>query len=170
MNPLQCYILSGVSGAGKSTWIQNQAWADNADIHSADAYFLQDGVYRFDPKLLPEAHAECLRGFIHGVRPGFRAKEMGLDLSDQAIQVVDNTNTTNEEIAPYYSVAKAYGYSVTLVTLRVNLELAAQRNTHGVPLAGIEAMQKRISDRRIPRFWDMKEETYLWHQNGWIKV
>jgi predicted ABC-type ATPase len=170
MSELQCYILSGVSGAGKSTWIQNQAWADKADVHSADHYFVKDGVYRFDPKLLPEAHGACLRDFIHGVRPGWRAKEMGLSLEDQPIQVVDNTNTTNEEIAPYYSVAKAYGYKVTLVTLRVNLELAAKRNTHGVPLAGIQAMQDRISARRIPRFWDLKEETYLWHQDAWLKV
>ena len=170
MSELQCYILSGVSGAGKSTWIQNQPWADRADVHSADHYFEKDGVYRFDPKKLSEAHGECLRGFIHGVRPGWRAKEMGLSLDDSPIQVVDNTNTTNEEIAPYYSVAKAYGYKVTLVTLRVNLELAAKRNSHGVPLAGIEAMAKRISDRRIPRFWDLKEETYLWHQDSWLKV
>ena len=171
MNPLQCYILSGVSGAGKSTWIQNQAWADQADVHSADNYFIDEaGVYRFNPKLLGEAHNECLRSFIHGIRPGFRAKEMGLDLSDQPVQVVDNTNTTIEEIAPYYSCAKAYGYSVTLVELRVNLELAAKRNQHGVPLTGIQAMQERISNRRIPRFWDLKQETYLWHQDAWMKV
>jgi hypothetical protein len=37
-------------------------------------------------------------------------------------------------------------------------------------LAGIQAMQDRISARRIPRFWDLKEETYLWHQDAWLKV
>jgi predicted kinase len=170
MNDLQCYILSGVSGAGKSTWIQAQSWADQADVHSADHFFMQDGTYKFDVTKLGEAHGACLRGFVHGVRPGWRAKEMGLSLLDQPVQVVDNTNTTNEEIAPYYSVAKAYGYKVTLVTLRVPLELAAQRNQHGVPLQGVEAMMKRISERRIPRFWDMAQETYLWHQDSWLKV
>lgn len=169
---MQVKIISGVSGAGKSSWIKAQAWYDNASVHSADDFFMQDGVYRFDASKLGEAHGSCLRSFIHGCRAGWRYQEAGMmdRVPELPIEVVDNTNLSSEEIAPYYSVAQAYGYEVTLVTLRVPSELAVSRNQHGVDLHTIKNMEKRLSERRIPFFWKLKQETYLWHNNAWLKV
>jgi predicted kinase len=168
---LQCYILSGVSGAGKSTWIQNQSWAKNADIHSADDFFVQeDGSYRFDPRLYPEAFNACLLNFLRGVRNGWHAKEKGMPLDDMPVQVVDNTNTTAEEVAPYYACAKAHGYEVTLINLLVESKLAAERNQHDVPLETIQDMQHKLRNRKLPKFWKLNQENYIWSGDEWTLV
>jgi len=168
---LQCYILSGVSGAGKSTWIQNQPWAKNADIHSADDFFIQeDGSYRFDPMRYPEAFNACLLKFLRGVRNGWHAKQKGAPLDDMPVQVVDNTNTTSEEIAPYYACARAHGYEVTLVDLLISAEEAAARTQHNVPLGSIKNMQQKLRNRVLPKFWKLTQENYIWTEDHWTKV
>lgn len=168
---LQCFILSGISGAGKSSWIQNQPWAKNADIHSADDFFTQeDGSYLFDPTFYSQAFNACLLKFLRGVRNGWHAKEKGHSLDGMPVQVVDNTNTTPEEIAPYYACAKAHGYEVTLVTLLVSPQLASKRNKHNVPFATLENMQLKLQNRMLPKFWNLKQEIYIWHNNAWVLV
>ena len=109
---------------------------------------MKDGKYHFDPSLLGEAHSQCLRDFIAGCLR-----------QDPAI-LIDNTNTTTEEIAPYYAVANAYSYKVTLVTFKVDLEEASKRNTHGVPLKSIQAMDARINQRKLPHHWNINKELY----------
>lgn len=169
---LQCYILSGVSGAGKSTWIRNQPWAKNTDIHSADDFFVQEnGSYRFDFTLLSQAHDACLLKFLREIRNGWHAKEKGMPLDGMPVEVVDNTNLTSEEIAPYYLLAKAHGYEVTLVNLLVDAKLAAKRNTHNVPLSSIKNMLLKMRNRKLPKHWDtLKQESYLWLNDEWTHV
>ena len=168
---LQCYILSGISGAGKSTWIQNQPWAKNADIHSSDDHFIQlDGSYLFDFTKLQEAHNVCLLKFLRGIRNGYAAMQKGVSLEDQPIQVVDNTNLTSEEISPYYNIARAHGYGVTLVNLLISAEEAAERNQHKVPLNTIQNMQQKLRNRKLPNFWKFIEENYMWTDAGWVRI
>lgn len=170
---LQCYILSGVSGAGKSTWIQNQPWAKSADIHSADDFFIQEnGEYRFDFTLLGQAFDACLLKFLRGIRNGWHAKEgRNTSLDDMPVQVVDNTNLTTEEIAPYYMLAKAHGYEVTLINLLVDANVAAKRNVHSVPLTTIKNMLHKMRNRKLPKYWDtLKQESYLWLNDEWTLV
>jgi predicted kinase len=144
---MKVIITSGIPGSGKSTLIKNEF--SGAEVVSADSFFTdRNGNYNFDVTKLGEAHAACMRRFIHILSNRY-------DTDD--VLVVDNTNTTSEEIAPYYSVAKAYGASVELITLVCDPELAAERNVHGVPLAGCRAMAHRIMQRRLPPFWDMKQ-------------
>jgi predicted kinase len=52
--------------------------------------------------------------------------------------VVDNTNTTNEEVAPYLLVAAAYGATARIVRVSCDPETAWKRNTHGVPYAVVK--------------------------------
>jgi len=146
----KCIIMSGPSGSGKSTWINKQAWALNAHVYSADYFFGMGADYKFDATKLSEAHGWCLRGFIDACQ-GFMSGDR-----DNHVVVVDNTNTTIEEIAPYYSIAKAYGYDIELVTMQVPPHIAAGRNLHGVPVGACKAMHERINARIIPRFWDIK--------------
>lgn len=149
-----CYILCGVPGSGKSTWAQEQGFHEGI-IYSADSYFMKDGKYQFDPSQLGEAHSNCLRRFIaHGCQ--FQVAE-GLTSS----LVVDNTNTTSEEIATYYTIAKAYGYAVHLRTFVVDAEVAFNRNQHGVSLATIMAMNVRLLSRRLPAFWKFESQEVL---------
>ena len=146
----QVVILSGVSGSGKSTYIRNIF--RNPFMVSADDFFLQEeGKYNFDPTKLGAAHASCFRRFINACSDGW------------PLIVVDNTNTTSEEIAPYVLGAEAFSYNVEIVTLILQhaqggpwinmIERCAQRNTHGVPPATVEKQHKRIMDRSLPPWW-----------------
>jgi predicted kinase len=135
-------IMSGVSGSGKSTFVARHL--PDAFVISADHFFVgADGAYRFDPRLLPAAHADCMRRFVAEVTAG----------RDHV--VVDNTNTTAVEIAPYYSVARAFNAAVQLVRVSCDPAVAAARNRHGVPLASIEAQATRLATLELPPFWDI---------------
>ncbi len=136
-------ILSGVSGSGKSTYIEKLN-LDADYIVSADHYFMKDGEYKFDPTKLSEAHASCFRRFVRVL------KYCAL------IVVVDNTNTTAVEIAPYVLGAQAFGWDVEIKTIRVEengLEECARKNKHGVSLGTIQAQHERIMRRELMPWW-----------------
>lgn len=158
---MDCYILSAVPGAGKTTWIKDQPWFHRSVTYSADHFFLKDGVYQFDPAKLSEAHGQCLRQFAEACQP----KRYGNP--ERPVLVVDNTNTTAIEIAPYYSIAKAYGYEVTLVTLWCDPEVAFKRCIHGVSHDSISRMSARMMADKVPPFWDLKFQSYRWTAAGW---
>ena len=146
---IKVVILSGVPGAGKSTWIkENQAGI--SQVFSADDYFMVDGEYKYNFQNIQEAHSDCIRRFINALQNA----EIG---NVEAVMVVDNTNTTSEEIAPYYAIAKAYNAEVALVTFMGgdSAEMAS-RNVHGVPEATIEKMQFRLKNRVLPGHWQME--------------
>lgn len=152
-------LLSGIPGSGKSrharALLERAAEYDaagrsyaNVVVVSADNYFLDEaGIYRFDVAKLGEAHGACMRAFLKAVG------------SEVRTVVVDNTNTTTLELAPYYAVARALGYEVEIVTVLCDPAVAAARNTHGVSLAGCVAMDARLRAREIPPYW---EATLVW--------
>lgn len=148
---MNCYILCGVSGSGKSTWAQKVEILQSAEINSADYYFLDSNKeYKFDPTKLTEAHKWCFFNFMK------RVNNFAND------QIVDNTNTTLEEIAPYYMAAISCGYKVHIVTFKNHyndLEKLAQRNVHNVPLHTIDSQYKRILNLRIPQYWEVTRLT-----------
>jgi predicted kinase len=135
-------LLVGVSGSGKSTFAAREY--PGAVTVSADHYFMVDGEYRFEGSKLGAAHRACLRGFVEAVQGG------------AGCVVVDNTNTTLVELAPYVSLAMAYGYEVEVVRVRCPVEVAASRNTHGVGEGAVRAMDARIESMMatgLPPFW-----------------
>lgn len=134
-------IMRGVSGAGKSTYVEKHF--PLAKVVSADHYFVNDGKYSFDASKLPEAHGSCLKQFIQALE-GFHDTV-----------VVDNTNTTVAEIAPYYSVAQAYSYAVEIITIVVDPVVAATRNVHGVGYDTVATQQKRLEReaQNFPPWW-----------------
>lgn len=96
------YILRGPSGCGKSTWAKER-YKKGASICSADEYFTRvDGSYHFDPSELGQAHGKCLRRYIDVVKQVY-------ELGDEFDIIVDNTNITDAELAPYVRIAEAYG-------------------------------------------------------------
>lgn len=133
-------ILAGPSGAGKSTLARKLG----GTIVSADAYFMRDGEYVFDPKQLAQAYAACLRNFVCMVQEGMSV-------------IVDNTNTTIAEIAPYAAIAQAYERPVTVLVVEseATAEELARRNAHGVPAHVIEEQRRRLFDaaEEWPMFW-----------------
>lgn len=164
----QVKILSGVSGSGKSTltlefilsymsglgmtaeeMVSAPMPSATVSLCSADSFFEKDGVYTFDASKLSDAHGKCFRDFITALT------------SNVELVVVDNTNTTNEEIAPYMLGAQAYGYDAQIITLTPGhtdnwvdyYVRCAERNKHGVGIETIKAQHLRITNRKLPPWW-----------------
>lgn len=150
-------LMSGISGAGKDTWIQARFDAENALVVSADNYFMRDGVYTFDPSLLPAAHGKCLRDFVEVVR--LSAFVRVSTLPDNLI--VNNTNLSTEELAPYVALASAYGFPIELVTIQCAPHIAAARSLHVNAIHVLKSMHDRLMARKIPPFWAVKQTVLL---------
>jgi predicted kinase len=120
-------VLRGLPGSGKTTYVR--ANFPTAFVVSADDYFVgADGVYRFNPAGIGEAHGSCFRRFIAALQ------------GSTELVVVDNTATSIAEIAPYFLGAQAYGYDAEIITLRCDPTIAASRNVHGVPASAVMKM------------------------------
>jgi len=140
-------VLRGVPGSGKSTYVAKNL--PEAKVVSADKFFMVDGEYKFNPTNLPNAHAACLREYMGHVMLGY--------LDDTV--VVDNTNTTAVEIAPYAAIALAFGCELEVVTLECDPKVAAARNIHGVPEGGVLAMHKRLVEAQLMPWWQHRVVT-----------
>ena len=130
-------ILRGIPGSGKSTKARQIAEKhDGTVICSADDYFVgEDGVYRFDVNKIGQAHGACKRKFADALK------------ARESVVIVDNTNTRHREYKDYVREAKNYGYEVKVIKIPlIDAELAAERNTHGVPLETIKKMIARFED------------------------
>lgn len=145
----EVFIMRGLPGAGKSTWTRRNH--PGARVFSADGFFTDgDGTYRFDGQLLPDAHAACLRGFA-GL---LLSLDRGIERPPSVI-VVDNTAIRAWEIAPYYSLGRAYGHDVCIVQVDCDVLTAHSRNIHGVPLERIEQMDEDLRGEELPSFWNV---------------
>jgi predicted kinase len=146
---MKVIILRGLPGSGKSTFTSKMEGV--VKVVSADHYFHinDDQVYRFDPSKLGAAHAYCLRTFVNTL-----TKEDWVDTL-----VVDNTNCSAVEIAPYYALAQAYGVDCTIVHINTNLsdEELSDRNVHGVPVATIARMRTTIAREQLPPWWNVEK-------------
>ena len=137
-------ILCGISGSGKSTLAEEIGGM----VCSADDYFIKNGEYKFNPRSLPDAHATCLREYVE-------ALQARVDRYAWSDMVVDNTNTTIAEIAPYAALALAYGCELLIKIVECDVETAVKRNIHGVPRTTIEAQATRIAGLKaaLPPWW-----------------
>jgi predicted kinase len=134
-------VLRGLPGSGKSTIAK--AWID-ALICSADDYHMVGDKYEWKPENQRAAHAWCLRHFVHLLQDG--APKI----------LVDNTNITIWEMAPYCALALAYDYKLTVFTVECDTELAVARNIHNVPRGTILAMAANLALHTplIPGHWN----------------
>lgn len=139
---MNVWIYAGIPGSGKSTIIKNVH--PKSAVFSTDDYYKKNGEYNFKAELLSEAHAWNLRRFVEHIQ------KMEWDVDT----VVDNTNTTIAEMAPYVAVAKAYGHKVKVVLVTCNPQKAWERNVHGVPLATVEKLHEQFVNLQIPPWWD----------------
>lgn len=132
-------VMRGVPGSGKSQYARGTGGV----VVSADDFFVRvgKGAYAFDPTKLGEAHGMCLREFVEAVQ------------GERPLVVVDNTNTTTTEAAPYMAVAAAYGYEAEIHEIGCDPLVAAKRNVHGVPEDRVLAMAARMSEARFPPWW-----------------
>lgn len=150
-------IMRGLPGAGKS--YTAQTIRNYADDHcevisvSADDYFYNDrGDYRFDPSKLPQAHGECFRKAVSW------ATATVLPTRSRLI-VVDNTNISAWEVAPYMALAQAYAIPAYILTVDCGQEERMKRNAarpldRRVPEVILANMAMRMHEERLPPFWE----------------
>ena len=155
-------LMRGIPGSGKSTIARSMAGIPNSEsvslhgsyrsqhgtngiILSTDFYFMEDGEYRFDPSKIGDNHAlneECCGMFM---------------LEREPLIVIDNTNTQIWHMEPYVKMAKEHGYKIVIVEIpHPPIEVAAERNSHGVPLAVLESMTEGW-ESEIPTDWSEHE-------------
>ena len=137
-------IMRGLPGSGKDTYIKNNAKAFPAEpvICSADDYFVNNGIYKFDPRGLTMAHHNCMSLFLRSLA------------EKKPLIIVNNTNCELWEFDNYITAAELAGYEWMIVDLydgiQTNEELA-RRNIHGVPEQGIVNMRQRWMKLRKAR-------------------
>jgi predicted kinase len=138
-----CIVMQGVPGSGKTT-IAEERWPAFRRC-SADDHFVVDGEYRFDPAELPLAHQASFEKFLAAIE-------------DRADVVVDNTNTSVWKLAPYFRYAEVTGYDVRIVRVVCDPEIAAARNSHGVPAHAVKRMAENIeaSASQLPPWWPVE--------------
>jgi predicted kinase len=132
--------MSGSSGSGKNTYIKNNY--TNCKVVSADDFFETSIGYVFNHNLLGKAHAQCFRNFISFL------------LENTPLIIVNNTNTSVIEIAPYVAAANAFEATIELITLIKDPAICAARNVHNVPLSTINRMEQSIKNRTLPKHWN----------------
>lgn len=140
-------ILRGLPGSGKS----HLACSIQGTIVSADTY---PGLYvgqTINLALLDKAHGNAFREAIRV-------------LDDDYPVIVDNTNLTQVEVAPYVLLAQAFRVACRVVTVCCPPELAFKRNVHGIPHDAFLRMQQRMAEFSHAPHWQflewLKFETY----------
>ncbi len=127
-------IVRGVPGSGKSTFARISSVEGFGDIISADDFFMKGERYCFDPRLLPQAHAQCLSRFIEYVKNGKNI-------------IVDNVHSQMWEYKNYLLIAKMMGYEIKVFEIPCPdldiLKMFHSRNIHNVPYHTMEAIWNR---------------------------
>lgn len=122
-------ILRGAPGSGKSTWAKQQS---KQAIVSADHYMVNEkGEYEFQVNKLKLCHTECFKLVTVYVNAG-------IDV------IVDNTNSTLWEMAPYRMLAHVHGVELKIITFTGKF-----KNVHGVPQKRVDAFKLE----EIPDWW-----------------
>lgn len=134
-----CYLMRGLPGSGKSTRARELALAhyergEATYVLSADDFWVQNaaGEYRFDGRLIGEAHAWNQDRMV-------AALENGAD----AI-VIDNCNVCREHAKPYVRLALEFDYEVVIVEPKTpwafDLDGLLAHGSHNVPRHSLERM------------------------------
>lgn len=140
MNKKIFYLVYGVSGSGKSTYVEKELKTKykNLQHFEADMFFYnKNGVYQFNPKKLGLAHMWCQTKFIEAMKNGFPV-------------CVSNTSLTPKEREVYFTKATAHDYEI-----HVHYCNGGFQNVHGVPNEKVEKMKNKlipITEKEISEF------------------
>lgn len=125
---MKLILMRGVSGSGKSTLARKLAEeCEGSVILSTDDYFMVEGKYVFEPKMIGVNHSrnqERARTHMSNGTP---------------CVIIDNTNTQAWEMKPYAEMALEFGYDIEI------------REPDQVPIEEIMQRQAARSDKNLSR-------------------
>lgn len=128
-------LVRGVPGSGKSTTAKLLGVGGAGYAHfEADMYFMEDGVYKFDPTKIRDAHAWCQNSVE-------QAMLLNHTTGHNSTIIVSNTFTQEWEMEPYYKLASAWGYKVFSIIVE---NRHGGVNVHNVPEGVLQAMKDRF--------------------------
>ncbi len=120
-----CVVLRGLPGSGKST-LAAQLTACHGFLHlEADQHFVKNGVYRFDPARVADAHAVVARDTLIALQAGRQV-------------VVANTHVRLWEMAAVVGATRLAGRTMCFVECQ-----EARGNVHGLAESVIASMRQR---------------------------
>jgi len=139
-------VMQGISGAGKTLYVTS--YYPEAVVVSANNYFTDTFQnYRFDRRFIQHSHNQCLSHFNSALEHG------------KELVIVDNTNTTIDEIEAYAKLAlEAAGYRVEVHTILEDPEVAHARNIHSVPLHAVMNQHQKLES-------SLKHMRQSWHHS-----
>jgi predicted kinase len=148
-------IMGGIPGSGKS-FESKKIQTENPDLDSVifstdDFWITPDGEYKFDFNKIATAHKWNVSRTESAMKDGI------------SLIIIDNTNTTPWERAPYEKLAESYGYKIEYcqssspwwieiyknmksgLILDEDVQVLYEKNTHGVPKETIKKMMQRYN-------------------------
>lgn len=123
-------LFRGLPGSGKTTLANILSENGRYPVRSADDYFIIDGKYEFNANDLGRAHEWCLQ-------------KVRFDMYGSTSKIfVANTFTTEKEMAPYFKIAKEFGYEIHTIIIE---NRHGNKNVHNVPEETLNKMRSRFS-------------------------
>ena len=128
-------LVRGLPGSGKSTTAKLLGAGGSGYAHfEADMYFMEDGVYKFDPAKIKDAHNWCQNSVAQAMLVNYTS-------GHNSTIIVSNTFTQDWEMKPYYEMAKQWDYKVFSIIVE---NRHGGENVHGVPADKLEMMKNRF--------------------------
>ena len=127
------YILRGLPGSGKST-LAKELVGSSSKIFEADKFFITPIGYKFVSSKLGEAHKWCREKLESAMK-----ESENDDMFNQL--VVSNTLVREDDLTPYFDLAKKYDYTVFSLIVE---NRHGGKNIHNVSDDKLEQMKMKF--------------------------